>query len=245
MTGLLVRRDHRPYWLKAISNRWIRFYVRHWLRPQFAHLGRGAVFLGHRNVRIIGAGISVGDHALFFGESDNCINLTSWHQNDCDGRVEIGDYALLTPGVRIAAAQKVELGHSCMLASGVYISDCDWHGIYDRAFSLGEIRPVRLGDNVWLGTRAMVGKGVTIGDNSIVGAGAMVTSDVPANTVVAGVPATRVADLDPKRKFVARADMFTDPDKLNELYTYLDKYNLKGNSLFGWARAALAPASED
>ena len=240
-----MRKDHRPYWLKSLHTRWERYYVRRWLRPQFESLGRGATVFGARHVRVIGSGISLGDFPLLFAEADNHIRLTSWHYNDCDGRIAIGDYALLTPGVRIAAAESVQLGESCMLASGAYISDCDWHGIYDRAFSLGDIRPVCLGDNVWLGTRAMVGKGVTIGDNSIVGAGAMVTSDVPANTVVAGVPARKVADLDPKQERKTRADLFANPEELSELYSYLDQYNLKGNSFLGWLRSSWAPGPQD
>jgi acetyltransferase-like isoleucine patch superfamily enzyme len=51
------------------------------------------------------------------------------------------------------------------------------------------IWPVVLGDDVWIGADATILKGVTIGDRAIVGAGAVVTSDVPADTVVAGNPA--------------------------------------------------------
>ena len=50
-------------------------------------------------------------------------------------------------------------------------------------------RPITLGDNVWLGTGAIVGPGVTIGDDTVVGAGAVVTRDLPAGVVAAGVPA--------------------------------------------------------
>ena len=49
--------------------------------------------------------------------------------------------------------------------------------------------PIVLGKNVWIGSNATILQGVTIGDNAVVGAGAVVTKDVPANTVVGGVPA--------------------------------------------------------
>lgn len=49
--------------------------------------------------------------------------------------------------------------------------------------------PIVLGKNVWVGSNATILQGVTIGDNAVVGAGAVVTKDVPANTVVGGVPA--------------------------------------------------------
>ena len=56
--------------------------------------------------------------------------------------------------------------------------------------------PVVIGDRVWVGTRAVVLKGVTIGDGAVVAAGAVVTKDVPAGAVVAGLPATVVGRAD-------------------------------------------------
>ena len=82
-----------------------------------------------------------------------------------------------------------------MMANGVYITDSDWHGIYDRTKRGEEICPVHIENNVWLGDGAKVLKGVRIGENSIVGAGAIVSRDVPANVVVAGNPAEIVKQL--------------------------------------------------
>ena len=56
--------------------------------------------------------------------------------------------------------------------------------------------PVRIGDRVFIGANAVVNMGVTIGDEAIIGAGAVVTADVPARTVVVGVPARPVARVD-------------------------------------------------
>ena len=61
------------------------------------------------------------------------------------------------------------------MAHGSYITDSDWHGLYDRVNRDSTPKPVRLGDNVWLGDRSTVLKGVTIGDNSIVAASSVVT----------------------------------------------------------------------
>ena len=55
--------------------------------------------------------------------------------------------------------------------------------------------PIHIGKRVWIGANATITAGVTIGDNSIVAAGAVVTKDVPANTVVGGVPAKKIKDI--------------------------------------------------
>jgi acetyltransferase-like isoleucine patch superfamily enzyme len=76
-----------------------------------------------------------------------------------------------------------------MMAAGSYITDSDWHEMYDRGQRAKGVFPVKIGDNVWLGDHCMVLKGVTIGENSVVAAGAVVAKDVPPNVVVAGNPA--------------------------------------------------------
>jgi maltose O-acetyltransferase len=65
-----------------------------------------------------------------------------------------------------------------------------------RRYAKLEALPVTIGAGVWVGARAMILPGVTIGDGAVIAAGAVVTKDVPANTVVAGVPATVVRELE-------------------------------------------------
>ena len=55
--------------------------------------------------------------------------------------------------------------------------------------------PVRIGKNVWIGSHATLLPGVTVGDNAIVAAGAVVTKDVAPNTVVGGVPAREMKEI--------------------------------------------------
>ena len=138
------------------------------------------------------------------------------------------------------AAESIVIGDACMIAHGAYISDADWHGIYDRAEPVGTTKPVIMEDNVWIGDSAIICKGVTIGKNSIIGAGAVVTKDVPANSIYAGNPAKLVKELDDK-PFNTRADFLKDPRQLAKDFDSLDKYSLEKNTLFGWVKSIIMP----
>lgn len=138
------------------------------------------------------------------------------------------------------AAESIVIGDACMIAHGVYISDADWHGIYDRAQPVGETKPVVFEDNVWIGDSAIICKGVTIGKNSIIGAGAVVTKDVPPNSIFAGNPAKLVKSLEDKR-FNTRADFLKDPVKLAKDFDLLDQHSLKNNTLLDWIKSLIMP----
>jgi len=142
------------------------------------------------------------------------------------------------------AAEKILIGDSCMIAHGAYISDADWHGIYDRAEPVGKTKPVILEDNVWIGDSAIICKGVRIGKNSIIGAGSVVTKDVPPNTIYAGNPAKFVKAID-KNNFNTRADFFNDPKKLAMDFDALDKHTLNKNTFFGWLKSLTFPSSKN
>ena len=138
------------------------------------------------------------------------------------------------------AAESIVIGDACMIAHGVYISDADWHGIYDRAEPVGNTKPVVLEDNVWIGDRAIICKGVTIGENSIIGAGAVVTKNVPPNSVFAGNPAKLVKTLENK-EFNTRANFLEDPIKLAKDFDSLDRYSLSDNTLLNWIKSIVMP----
>ena len=88
-------------------------------------------------------------------------------------------------GVSIVADKEVIIGDNVIVGANAIIGDRDDHSeIY-----ASEPCPIHIGNHVWIGMNATIMKGVTIGDNAIVGAGAIVTKDVPANAIVAGVPA--------------------------------------------------------
>ena len=99
-------------------------------------------------------------------------------------------------GTRLLCRQEVTVGEHCTLSWDVTVTDSDFHALVVDGEQQPADGPVRLGDRVWVGTRAVVLKGVTIGDDAVVAAGAVVTRDVPAGSVVAGVPARVVRTVD-------------------------------------------------
>jgi acetyltransferase-like isoleucine patch superfamily enzyme len=109
-----------------------------------------------------------------------------------EGEVSIGAKTVMGQECTISAYQHVSIGRECIIADRVMLIDFD-HGVteVERPIRLQGIykRDVRVGHNVWMGYGSCVLRGVTIGDNSIVGTSSVCTKDVPANAVVAGVPA--------------------------------------------------------
>ncbi|MBX2876920.1 MAG: acyltransferase [Saprospiraceae bacterium] len=106
----------------------------------------------------------------------------------------IGDDCWIN-GAMIAATQSVRIGNHCRLAPFVHIMDGDFHDLQDRALP-GESAPVVLEDHVKVGTRVIILKGVTVHRGAAIAPGAIVTKDVPPDTLVAGVPAKPIKKLE-------------------------------------------------
>jgi maltose O-acetyltransferase len=111
--------------------------------------------------------------------------------------IHVGDEFYANYDCVVLDVCEVTIGDNCMLAPGVHIYTAT-HPLDADARTAGPEYgdPVDIGDNVWLGGRAVVNPGVTIGDNAVVASGAVVTTDVPENVVVGGNPATVVKELD-------------------------------------------------
>jgi acetyltransferase-like isoleucine patch superfamily enzyme len=114
-----------------------------------------------------------------------------------EGTLTIGDKSVLGRGVSVNCYLDVEIGDSALIADDVYISDFDHKftdletPIKDQGISKAR---VRVGRDVWLGTKVTVAKGVVIGEGAVVGANAVVTKDLPEYSVAVGVPARVVKD---------------------------------------------------
>lgn len=87
----------------------------------------------------------------------------------------------------IQCYEKIVIGNDVCISEEVIIRDSDNHYIYRPGYKMSS--PIIIEDNVWIGLRATILKGVRIGKGSIVAAGAVVTKDVPPHSLVAGVPA--------------------------------------------------------
>lgn len=103
-----------------------------------------------------------------------------------NSKLELGS-GFLNSDVKIRCMESITIGNNVKISHNVTIMDSDAHTVLRDGYV--KTKPVVIGNNVWIGTRATILKGVHIGDNCIIGAGAVVTKDVPSNCTVAGNPA--------------------------------------------------------
>lgn len=238
-----MRDDLRPYWVKKFYLKFRNWYVDYFLRPECEELGPYANMMKPWYVHISGNNIRIGHSFTAIGEPGNRVEIGVWGREPGHGRIQIGDGCLMSPGSRMSASDEIVVGDGVMLANGAYITDCDWHTVYDRMVRT-DPAPVHIADNVWLGDGSTVLKGVSVGENSVIAARAVVTRDVPANVVVAGNPAKVVKELDPSREFHTRMDYYADPSGLEQFFDAVDREVLKDNAFLPWLWSVLYPLSK-
>jgi acetyltransferase-like isoleucine patch superfamily enzyme len=109
-----------------------------------------------------------------------------------NGHLSIGTGTYLNRNATVVCDEHVSIGRNCAISWDVVILDTDQH---EREGLGPSTAPVVIEDDVWIGCRTIVLKGVTIGRGAVVGAGSIVTRDVPAGTLVVGQPARVVRSL--------------------------------------------------
>ena len=111
-----------------------------------------------------------------------------------NGSLVLGERVFINTGATVCATRSIVVGDDCLIGDLVAIFDTDHHPMEPSRPT--RFAPVRLGANVWVGRSATILPGVTIGDHAVIAAGSIVTGDVPARTLMAGVPARPVRTLD-------------------------------------------------
>ncbi|MCL6459082.1 MAG: acyltransferase [Gorillibacterium sp.] len=99
--------------------------------------------------------------------------------------IVIGDHSYINRRTEIIAKTSVRIGSGCAISWDVVITDTDYHQIVGTEST----KPIVIGDEVWIGCKSIILKGVTIGTGAVVAAGSVVTRDVEPYTLVAGTPA--------------------------------------------------------
>jgi acetyltransferase-like isoleucine patch superfamily enzyme len=132
--------------------------------------------------------IEVGDGLTIRSRKHNMVEISCARQ----GRLTLGKNVFLNQGVRIACSQEISIGDNALIGDETVILDNDYHGV---ANSPAKAAAVTIESDVWLGTRVIVLRGVTIGRGSVVGAGAVVTRSIPPFSFAAGVPAKVIKSL--------------------------------------------------
>lgn len=93
----------------------------------------------------------------------------------------------INENVQITAGELIEIGSNCTIGRDVVIRSYDGHIIEKEGYAVSE--PIHIANHVWIGQGATILKGVNIGEGAIIASGSIVTKDVPAHSVVAGIPA--------------------------------------------------------
>ncbi len=240
-----MRKDHRPLWLRKLQEALSSLYTRIYLAPQCDSFGQGIEVMGPRQIEIYGPNIHIGNHVHMQSARGVVTRLATW-QNGAGGHgeIRIGDYSLITAGVHIMSAGAVVIGRNVMIASHSYISDADWHDIYDRTAAPGAVAPITLSDNVWVGYGAKILKGVHLGENTIVAAGAVVTKSFADNLIIGGNPAKIIGELSPHRALTYREEIFSPADDYRRRMAYFRHIENGSNSLATWVISKIWPTKK-
>lgn len=180
-----------------------------WMKLLGLEMGAHCRFVGMPMIkRAPGAIIQLGSNVLLNSRKESnsagiahpCILAAMAPQS----AIIIGNHTGIS-GASISAKSKITIGHHVLLGAGACIWDNDFHSIEavvrcDDPTAQVRTAPIVIEDEVFVGARAIILKGVTIGRRAVVGAGAVVSRDVEPGTIVAGNPARVVGQVKPNNE---------------------------------------------
>jgi acetyltransferase-like isoleucine patch superfamily enzyme len=198
--------------LRRIVRRFLDWLKEREIRQRATLKGKGHRFFYFSHIDLSDSSdkndIILDDHVWMFGSLGS--------QNH--GKIVFGKYSKIGGNSVVTAVKSVTIGDYTAIGDNVVITDNNEHSINPedrlimrktdenspyRLWRFSDSKPVVIGRNVWIGARSRICKGVTIGDNSIVAANAVVTKDVPENSIAAGNPARIVkTDIDQSPRLI-------------------------------------------
>lgn len=176
----------------------------YWYKGKYRLLGRrfraGRHFRVYNRIRVEGPGeVVLGDYVL-------CERNVSFFTYSSKAKLEIGNRVNMG-GTQFGCVRSIRIGYNSVLADA-NIMDSDFHSIFANRRQPDapvRVKPVDIGENVWICGRVAILAGTKVGDNSVVGFGAVCARDYPANSLVSGNPGKVVGSV-PER---------ADPTRLN------------------------------
>jgi acetyltransferase-like isoleucine patch superfamily enzyme len=178
----------------------LKFYYEPLFKSQCVRVGRGfRILRGNLQGIPYLSGkvyIEIGDNVTIH----SVITIAGGKIYDCPS-FKVGSNTYIGSRVNISIANEVTIGDYCYLADNISIFDNDGHPInsidrsQNKPVDKTNVKPISIGNHVWIGSNCIIHKGISIGAGAIVGAGSVVTKDVDTYTIVAGNPAKVVKKL--------------------------------------------------
>ena len=131
---------------------------------------------------------------LFGYEVPRSLRVFPPFYTDFGRNITVGEHVFINACCHFQDHGGVVLGDGCQIGHNVVFATLN-HGLKPEERRTMTPAPIVLGKNVWVGSNSTILQGVTVGDNAVIAAGAVVTKDVAADTVVGGVPARKLKDI--------------------------------------------------
>jgi acetyltransferase-like isoleucine patch superfamily enzyme len=119
---------------------------------------------------------------------DETFGLFPPFYTDCGKNISIGKHVFINSGCHFQDQGGITIGDGALIGHNVVLATLNHDFALEKRSTIHSA-PIVIGRNVWIGASATLVPGVTVGDNAVIAAGAVVTKDVPANTIAGGVPA--------------------------------------------------------